>query len=213
MDDEKIIRHARAWLTYNRYNQYEIDTIMHTAETNVWYFKIKIPDGELSLYLNHDDGSVMDFEKKRHVYRSMSDSLAISDAVAATHKGTRNITNPFAIAALIIVGFDFWSLLSVNMTLLVVQSFLSILIFIAGYFGIERIRTKITKMDAIAQNSENTAFNHYGVFSFVGVGAVQIYIVYLYFGLTTIPTAMLLALIAFIPAYYVFLTVHFTRHV
>ena len=213
MDDEKIVRHARVWLTYNRYNQYEIDTIMHTVEMNVWHFKIKIPDGELSLYLNHDDGSVMDFEKKHRVYRSMSDSLAISDAVAAAHKGTRNITNPFAIAALIIVGFDFWSLLSVNMTLLVVQSFLSILIFIAGYFGIERIRTKITKMDAIVQNSENTAFNHYGVFSFVGVGAVQIYIVYIYFGLTTIPTAMLLVLIAFIPAYYVFLTVHFTRHV
>ena len=213
MDEEKIVRHAQVWLTDNGYNQYEIDTIVHTVGTNVWDFKIKIPDGELSLYLNHDDGSIMHVAKKRHIYRSISDSLTISDAVAGTHKGTRNIKNWVAIATLIIVGFDFLSLLNVNLMLLVVQSFLSILIFITGYFGIERIRTKVTKKDAIVQNNKNTAFNRYGVFSFVGVGAVQIYIVCIYFGIAEGIVAMLLALIASIPAYYVFLTVRFTNHI
>ena len=165
------------------------------------------------MYINHDDGSIMHVEKKRHNYKSMYDSLTISDTIAVTHKGTRNIKNRVAIAVLIIVGFDFSSLLNVNLMLLVVQSFLSILIFIAGYFGIERIRTKVTKKDVIVQNSKNTAFNHYGVFSFVGVGTVQICIVCIHFGIAEGVVAVLLALIAFIPAYYVFLTIHFTHHI
>ena len=214
MDEEKIVQHARVWLTDNGYSQYEIDTIVHTMGTNVWDLTIKISDGELQLYINHDDEGNMYVEKTRHNYKSLSDSLpAVSDTIEGTHKGTRKIKNWVAFAVLIIVGFDFLSLLNVNLMLLVVQSFLSILIFIAGYFGIERIRTKVTKKDVIVQNSKNTAFNHYGVFSFVGVGVVQICIVCIHFGIAEGVVAVLLALITFIPAYYVFLTIHFTHHI
>ena len=83
VDLEEMTLHAEAWLSDNGHHQHEIDSITHTDGTNVWTVVAKVPDGELVLLLNHDNGSLMDFQKRKHLHVSVTDGISITDHVSA----------------------------------------------------------------------------------------------------------------------------------
>ena len=84
MDSEEIELHAQTWLASNGYHQYTLKAIVHTKRTNVWEANVEVADVELCLFLNDDNGTVVDFTKSRHSHQSITDSIAITDAVSDT---------------------------------------------------------------------------------------------------------------------------------
>ena len=84
MDLEEIKLHAQTWLASNDYHQYTLATIIQTEGIDVWEVNVDVVDGELCLLLSDSNGAIIDFTKRRHFYRSLTDSLTITDAISTT---------------------------------------------------------------------------------------------------------------------------------
>ena len=222
MDYDGIILCVQAWLTDNGHDQSEIGAVTHTEGMNVWEVEVKIPDRDLLLVLNHDDGKVMNvgqhfgrslFEsavisdsltRTRPLKRSLFESAVISDSLARIHVGMRRRISLLAGASLIVVAcLDYLSQPDDNIALVIVQGLLAILGFMAGYFSSKRVRVKTTENDVVLQNKVKTDTN-YGFLLFVGISVMQICIIYLYHGPVQVPISILLVVMAFISAHYVF---------
>lgn len=208
-------------------------------------------------------GNVMDFGRT-----IVEPPIQVTDRVTRTAQGVREKKSKWAIFALgIISGFDAFVILSnSNMTNLTIHLFLSIAVFISGYFAfvraenllritmrrlfnrIEQVQnpntvrrrcnvcnteyeehpcpecgstesrivavknetTNINEIPVAVRRNNFTKINCIGIIFLILTLAVQWYISFNNGGMINLTISSLMALILFIPSYYVFLKVYFT---
>jgi len=163
MNHEESERIARNILD-KEYQDYEITVNSHADGTNVRTIVATIDNLTITLTIDNDTGELLNKTESRHYSREIVEKMIlITDIVTRTVKGIRFKTNSYALLAIFaIVGFQiFFILTKDDVIALIIQLTLGFLIFLAGFFSINRNENllKITMRKILGLNKRKIQQN------------------------------------------------------
>lgn len=82
MNDDEIRLHAQKHVEDCGYDQYTIGATTHTEGTNVWAVHVHAGEEILFLYINDNDGSLIDLEKQKSIVMNLEEEIPSEDRLA-----------------------------------------------------------------------------------------------------------------------------------
>lgn len=163
MNHEESERIARKILD-KEYRDYEITSNSHAVGTNVRTIEVTADNLTITLSIDNDTGELLHKTESRHYSRQIvEDPILIRDTVTRTIEGIRFKTSHYALFTIfVIVGFQiFFILTKDDVATLIIQLTLGFMIFLAGFFSINRIEDmlKITMRKILGLNERNIQRN------------------------------------------------------
>lgn len=208
MDIEQIKEIVEQIMKNYGFTAYDTKYIMHTIGTNVWQVQTETKadtEGvryEINLWIDNDSGSILNEERRRHVYRSIIEHISIKDHIRHTVRRIRFEINWYALLVSLIISVLDGLLVLVTSQILVLPTyiFLSLLIYIAGHFTICRNINRVSKNNHRTKNEPSTKVNRLGIVFFILLIIMQLYVICT-FEVACLIIYALIAIIAIVASY------------